>query len=73
LLVHFSYLLCELAEVQEVDINPLLANPEGLLALDARVLLVPPTCDVAASPRLTIEPYPNQDRSVASCLTVRQW
>jgi acetyltransferase len=60
LLVHFSYLLCELAEVQEVDINPLLARPEGLLALDARVLLVAPERIVGGPPRLTIEPYPNQ-------------
>ncbi len=31
LLVHFSYLLCEHPDIQEVDINPLLASPEGLL------------------------------------------
>ena len=59
-LVRFSSLLCELAEVQEVDINPLLATPEGLLALDARVLLVPPGTPLEGRPRLTIEPYPNQ-------------
>jgi acetyltransferase len=60
LLVHFSYLLCELAEIQEVDINPLLATPDGLLALDARVLLVPADTPPERRPRLTIEPYPNQ-------------
>jgi len=57
LLVRFSYLLCDFLDIQEIDINPLLAGPDGLLALDARVLLVP-----AGQPkaRLTIEPYPNQ-------------
>ncbi len=60
LLVRFSSMLCELAEVQEVDINPLLATPEGLLALDARVLLVPPGTPPESRPRLTIEPYPSQ-------------
>jgi acetyltransferase len=54
LLVRFSYLLCDFLDIQEIDINPLLASPDGLIALDARVML-------GASPaRLTIEPYPNQ-------------
>jgi acetyltransferase len=60
LLVRFSALLCELAEVQEVDINPLLATPDGLLALDARVVLAPHDPSHACRPRLTIDPYPNQ-------------
>ena len=54
LLVRFSYLLCDFLDIQEIDINPLLASPEGLIALDARVLLG------AAKTRLAIEPYPNQ-------------
>jgi acetyltransferase len=60
LLVRFSYLLCDFREVLEVDINPLLASPEGLLALDARVVLQPPGTPPEQLPRLTIEPYPNQ-------------
>jgi acetyltransferase len=56
LLVRFSYLLCDFLDIQEIDINPLLASPEGLLALDARVLLAPEGTKAA----LTIEPYPNQ-------------
>jgi acetyltransferase len=54
LLVRFSYLLCDFLDIQEIDINPLLAGPDGLLALDARVLLG------ATKARLAIEPYPNQ-------------
>jgi acetyltransferase len=57
LLVRFSYLLCDFLDIQEIDINPLLASPEGLLALDARVLLAAPG---QAKAKLTIEPYPNQ-------------
>jgi len=57
LLVRFSYLLCDFLDIQEIDINPLLASPDGLLALDARVVLGPKDCP---KPRLTIEPYPNQ-------------
>ncbi len=56
LLVRFSYLLCDFLEIQEIDINPLLASPDGLLALDARVLLAPADQPKA---KLTIEPYPN--------------
>ena len=54
LLVRFSYLLCDFLDIQEIDINPLLASPEGLVALDARVVLG------ASKTRLAIEPYPNQ-------------
>jgi acetyltransferase len=60
LLVRFSYLLCELSAVQELDINPLLATPEGVLALDARVLLVPADMPEENRPQPAIEPYPNQ-------------
>jgi acetyltransferase len=57
LLVRFSYLLCDFLDIQEIDINPLLAGPDELVALDARVVLTPPGQPL---PRLTIEPYPNQ-------------
>jgi acetyltransferase len=60
LLVRFSYLLCDFLEIQEIDINPLLAGPEGIVALDARVLLAPADLPEDKKPRLTIEPYPNQ-------------
>jgi acetyltransferase len=59
LLVRFSYLLCDFLEIQEIDINPLLAGPEGILALDARVVLAAEG-PADKQPRLTIEPYPNQ-------------
>jgi len=64
LLVRFSYLLCDFLEIQEIDINPLLAGPEGLVALDARVMLCPADLPAEKRPRLTIEPYPNQYTSV---------
>lgn len=60
LLVHFSYLLCDFPEIQEIDINPLLAGPEGLVALDARVVVAPADVAPEKLPRPTIEPYPNQ-------------
>jgi acetyltransferase len=57
LLVRFSQLLCDIAEIQEVDLNPVLASPQRVLALDARVVLAP---GGEERPRLAIVPYPSQ-------------
>jgi acetyltransferase len=57
LLVRFSQLIVDFPEIQEIDINPLLASPERIIALDARVLLTPAD---STPPRLAIHPYPNQ-------------
>ena len=43
LLVRFSQLVVEQPWIKEIDINPLLASPDGLVALDARVVLHGPT------------------------------
>jgi acetyltransferase len=58
LLVRFSYLVIEQSWIKEIDINPLLASAEGLLALDARVVLHPQ--DVLDPPAPAIRPYPVQ-------------
>jgi acetyltransferase len=60
LLVRFSQLVMEQPWIKEIDINPLLATPEQLLALDARVLLHDSTVQAAQLPRPTIRPYPAQ-------------
>lgn len=39
LLVRFSHLVVEAPRIREIDINPLLASPDRLLALDARIIL----------------------------------
>jgi len=59
LLVHFSQLVAEQRWIKELDINPLLASHEGLLALDARVLIHEAE-DESSLPRLAIRPYPSQ-------------
>jgi len=60
LLVGFSHLVVEQRWIREIDINPLLASPEGLVALDARVVLHDLQTNPEALPRLAIRPYPSQ-------------
>lgn len=58
LLVRFSRLVIEQPWIKEIEMNPLLATPERLLALDARVVLHDPTVSAARLPRPAIRPYP---------------
>ena len=60
LLVRFSQLVVEQPWIREIDINPLLASHEHLIALDARVVLFPPDTDPDDLPRSAIRPYPVQ-------------
>jgi acetyltransferase len=59
LLVHFSQLVAEQRWIKELDINPLIASPAGLLALDARVVIYEGD-DESKLSRLAIRPYPTQ-------------
>ncbi|MGD2049038.1 MAG: bifunctional acetate--CoA ligase family protein/GNAT family N-acetyltransferase [Chloroflexota bacterium] len=60
LMVRFSFLVAEQRWIKEIDINPLLASSEQILALDARVLLHDPDTQESDLPRLAIRPYPLQ-------------
>ena len=60
LLVRFSQLVVEQSWIQEIDINPLLASSDRLIALDARVILYPSETSTDELPRLAIRPYPKQ-------------
>jgi acetyltransferase len=60
LVVRFSELAVEQRWIKEIDINPLLASPDGLIALDARVVLHDPDTAEAQLPRPAIRPYPVQ-------------
>jgi len=60
LLVRFSFLVAEQGWIKEIDINPLLASANLLVALDARVVLHDPDTDEKSLPRLAIRPYPFQ-------------
>jgi acetyltransferase len=60
LLVRFSQLVVEQPWIKELDINPLLASPERLVALDARVVLHDPETREQDLPHTAIRPYPTQ-------------
>jgi len=59
-LVNVSRLVGEQRRVKELDINPLLASPSGLVALDARVVLHDASVPDSALPKAAIRPYPRQ-------------
>jgi acetyltransferase len=58
LMVRFSQLVVEQPWIKEIDINPLLASPDGLIALDARVVLHDPATPKEKLPKAAIRPYP---------------
>jgi acetyltransferase len=55
-LMQISQLMADFPEVCELDINPLIADSKGVLALDARVRVAPATSK--GSDRFAIRPYP---------------
>jgi acetyltransferase len=60
LLVRFSELVVDQKWIAEIDINPLIVSPEGLLALDARVVVHGLDVSEVQLPKLAIRPYPTQ-------------
>ena len=65
MLLALSELACELPEVRELDINPLVVDAHGVVAVDVRVQLRPayeatlPGYGEGRYNHCAIEPYPN--------------
>ena len=60
LMVRFSQLVVEQPWIKEIDINPLLASSDRLLALDARVVIYGLDKKEEDLPKAAIRPYPMQ-------------
>jgi acetyltransferase len=58
LLVRFSALVVEHRWIKEIDINPLLVSPDGLVALDARIVVHGAETMEDELPTTAIRPYP---------------
>lgn len=63
-LIQLSQLIVDIPEIVELDINPLLADSQGVLALDARIVLQSAT--KSGSARLAIRPYPQELEEVVT-------
>ena len=68
-LVRVGQLAADLPELMELDINPLLADAAGVVALDARMRLAPVAAGQDPLERLAILPYPDAlERRIDSAL-----
>ena len=60
-LVRVSQMIAELPEIVELDINPLLADENGVIALDARIIVKETVIESGKlNPRFAIRPYPKK-------------
>lgn len=57
-LIRLSRMIVDFPQIQEIDINPLLADSDGVVALDARMRVAP--ADISGEGRLAIRPYPKE-------------
>lgn len=74
-LVKLSQLAADVPEIRELDMNPLLASAEGVMAVDARIRVAPESARDrhGLNPRFAIRPYPaewERDISLADGGTV---
>jgi acetyltransferase len=57
-LIRLAQLAADHPEIREIEINPLLADPAGVVAVGARLRVAP--ADEPAAARLAIAPYPQE-------------
>ncbi len=75
-LVALSQLAVTVPSILSIDINPLLATADGVIALDARIEIdATQRAGIRTNPRLIIRPYPAGEQSIAkladACFTLR--
>ena len=67
-LVKLGQLAADVPEIRELDINPLLADQDGVIAIDARVAIAPLAGGHhgRGHPRFAVQPYPKEwERSIS--------
>src|SRR5262249_23249049 len=71
-LVKLSQMAADCPEIHELDITPLLADENGVLARDARVSIRKPDRFFAGQTRFAVKPYPSQWEGQLSLRNGRQ-
>jgi acetyltransferase len=59
-LIRMSYLAADYPEITELDINPLLVSPKGVVALDGRVVINLEQKQMIPYQHLALRPYPEE-------------
>jgi acetyltransferase len=57
-MIRLSQLIADVGEIAELDINPLLVDAEGVIVLDARIVVRQPVDGQERAARFAIRPYP---------------
>ncbi len=61
-LYKFAYLICDMPEIKEIDVNPYVVDEQGGIVLDAKIILDESLVDTSVKKysHLTITPYPKE-------------
>lgn len=63
-LQRISEIACELPEIDELDINPLLVDENGVTVVDARIVVKAPFTTTSRYGHMAIHPYPTELESI---------
>ncbi|QLI82360.1 bifunctional acetate--CoA ligase family protein/GNAT family N-acetyltransferase [Chitinibacter fontanus] len=63
-LMRVSEMVCELPQIQQMDINPLVADENGVVAVDAKIIIAPVPEQARRYSHMAIHPYPAHLASV---------
>lgn len=61
MLVRLGHLISDMPEIRELDLNPVLASADGVIAVDGRIAIAPSQRDRGGrNPRMVIRPFPDE-------------
>ncbi|KAL0218387.1 hypothetical protein P9112_004040 [Eukaryota sp. TZLM1-RC] len=60
IIVGFSQMIVDHPQIMECDINPLIVSPDGIIAVDARIILQPDETKTDELPKALVASYPEE-------------